>query len=101
MHNWYSTALYCLEMANYMRNSDLMHVQAIGILQMCSNAVGDIVFRNRMMAIGIQISNDLGLPFRADAKHSLVKSELSRRLWWVFVICEWSVYILIYTYLVV
>lgn len=67
----------------------MMHVQAISILQMCSNAVGDIVFRNRMLAIGLQIANDLGLPFSANGERSLVQAEMSRRLWWVFVICEW------------
>ena len=67
-----------------------MHVQAIGILQMCCNAVGDIVFRNRLMAIGIQIANDLEMPLKAGTEHSLIDSEVSKRLWWVFVIGEWS-----------
>ncbi|KAG4432989.1 hypothetical protein IFR05_011533 [Cadophora sp. M221] len=89
MHNWYSASLYCLEVANYTRSSEFMHVQAIGILQMCCNAVGDIVFRNRMMAIGLGIANDLGLPYKVGAEHSLVDAEVSRRLWWVFVIGEW------------
>lgn len=90
LHTWYSASLYCLEVAKYTRNSDFMHVQAIGILQMCCNAVGDIVFRNRLMAIGIQIANDLELPFKAGTEHSLIDSEVSKRLWWVFVIGEWS-----------
>jgi hypothetical protein len=89
IRNWYSASLFCLEEANYLRENDLMHVQAIAILQMCSNAVGDIVFRNRMLAMGIQISNDVGIPFAADFHHSLLQAEYSRRLWWVFVICEW------------
>jgi hypothetical protein len=91
MHNWYSSSLFCLEAANYTRSTSLMHVKAIAILQMCSNAVGDIIFRNRMMALGVQIANDLGLPFKAGDGHTLLEAEYSRRLWWVFVICEWLV----------
>jgi hypothetical protein len=68
-----------------------MHVEAIGILQMCSNAVGEILYRNRVMMMGVQIANDLGIPFQAGSKHSLIQSEMSRLLWWVFVICKWSV----------
>jgi len=90
LHTWYSASLYCLEVAKYTRSSDFMHVQAIGILQMCCNAVGDIVFRNRLMAIGIQIANDLEMPLKAGTEHSLIDSEVSKRLWWVFVIGEWS-----------
>ncbi len=81
MRNWYSAALFCLEIANYMRDCDLMHVQAIGLLQMCSNAVGDIIYRNRIMTIGVQIANDLGIPFQAGSEHSLIQSEISWRLW--------------------
>lgn len=66
-----------------------MNVQAIGILQMCCNAVGDGRFRRRLLTIGIQTANDLGMPFQLDTCPSLVQREVSRRLWWVFVICEW------------
>ncbi|KAH7391561.1 hypothetical protein BKA64DRAFT_108482 [Cadophora sp. MPI-SDFR-AT-0126] len=89
LHTWYSASLYCLEVAKYTRCSDFMHVQAIGILQMCCNAVGDIVFRNRLMAIGIQIANDLEMPYKAGPEHSIIDAEVSKRLWWVFVIGEW------------
>jgi hypothetical protein len=91
MRMWYSASVFCLERAGFMRNSSLMTVQAIGILQMSANAVGDHIFRTRMMAVGIQIANDLGMPFQTADGHSVVQAEYSRRLWWVFVICEWYV----------
>ncbi|EXJ79537.1 hypothetical protein A1O3_07816 [Capronia epimyces CBS 606.96] len=93
MCNWYSASLFCLDLANYMRDSNMMHVQAIGILQMCCHAAGDIVFRPRLLAIGIRIANNLGMPFArtgtGTGTRSLIESEVARRLWWVFVINEW------------
>lgn len=91
MREWYSAALFCLDVADYRGSTEFMHVQAIGILQMCSNAIGDTVRCHRLMSTAVRIANDLGMPFQQRAGVPSVQTELSRRLWWVFIICEWYV----------
>ena len=73
-----------------MRNYDLRTVQAIAILQMSCSAVGDFRFRPQLIALGISIAKHLGLPFDSEAgERSLLDCEISRRLWWTLVICDW------------
>lgn len=89
MHNWYHAALFCLDRADYLRTPDIRSVQAIAILQLCCGAAGDGRLRRRLIAVGISLSNDLGLPFGPDSGHSIVHRELSRQWWWMFVASEW------------
>ncbi|KAH8646311.1 hypothetical protein BX600DRAFT_444112 [Xylariales sp. PMI_506] len=89
VHIWYSASIFCLEKADYMRNNNYMAMQAIAVLQMSSNYLGDHIFRNRLMTVGIQIGKDLGLPYPSSGKYSPIEIEYSCRLWWVFIICEW------------
>ncbi|KIX03981.1 uncharacterized protein Z518_07534 [Rhinocladiella mackenziei CBS 650.93] len=89
LRNWYASSLYCLEQSNYLRTHDYQFVQALGILQMCCWAVGDFQFRSFLISHAIRIGNGLGLPFQQDGKRTVLECELSRRLWWTFIICEW------------
>lgn len=73
-----------------MRNYDLRTVQAIAILQMSCSAVGDFRFRPHLVALGISIAKNLGLPFDPETGDKpLIDCEISRRLWWTLVICDW------------
>lgn len=87
--NWYGASLFCLQKADYLRDFNFGNVQAMAILQVSCSAVGDFRFRSSLLSISIRIAGHLGLPFKPDEDHTLLQCEMSRRLWWTLVICEW------------
>ena len=72
-----------------MRRHNFMNVQTLAILQMCCYAVGDFSYRRILIGTAIRLCNELGIPFKPDEGRNPVECEISRRLWWTFIICEW------------
>lgn len=73
-----------------MRNPDFKTVQAIAILLGLAKNVGDFDLQPVLQAAGIRIGQILGMdqepPMVSDDP---VMQEISRRVWWTLVICEW------------
>jgi hypothetical protein len=91
LRNWYGSALFCLDRSNYLRTYDYQAVQALGVLQMCCSAVGDFKYRSFLLSHAIRMGNGIGLPFQPDGKRTILEREVSRRMWWTFIICDWQV----------
>ncbi|KAF8864876.1 hypothetical protein BDZ45DRAFT_684851 [Acephala macrosclerotiorum] len=88
--NWYDASLFHLYRADFLRNLNFKSVQAIAILGIVFNNVGDSTLHTSLWACGIRIARSLSLDF--DHRHpeeSLVQREVRRRLWWTFALCEW------------
>ena len=85
---WYSSALYCLEAADFMRREDIRTVQTVAILGICFNNFGDFNLNSMMLCCAIRIGQKLGMHRDNPAVPGL-KQECCRRLWWTLMICEW------------
>ncbi|KAG2165349.1 hypothetical protein VTO58DRAFT_101752 [Aureobasidium pullulans] len=90
IRNWYDAALFCLEMAEFMRRPHARTVQAIAILGICFHNLGDHDLRQMMWACAIRIALKIGLNRPENMKAPLpFPSEHCLRLWWTIVICDW------------
>ncbi|KAJ5680405.1 transcriptional regulator family: Fungal Specific TF [Penicillium majusculum] len=90
VQNWYSTALFFLSEADFMRNPDFKTVQAIAIIIGLAKNVGDFNLQPVLQVTGKRIGQILGM----DQEPPMVSSdpvmqEISRRVWWTLIICEW------------
>ncbi|TVY52882.1 putative transcription factor lepB, partial [Lachnellula cervina] len=88
--NWYDSALYFLQRADFLRRWDVRTVQATAILGIVSINVGDSKMQSVLWACAIRIAQFLNMGNdRAHQNESLLLTETRRRLWWTLVICEW------------
>ncbi|KAJ5801385.1 transcriptional regulator family: Fungal Specific TF, partial [Penicillium psychrosexuale] len=90
VQNWYGAALFFLNEAEFLRNPNFKTVQSIAILLGLAKNVGDFDLQPVLHATGIKIGQILGIdqepPMISDDP---VMQEISRRVWWTLVICEW------------
>lgn len=90
LKNWYEAALYYLDEADFMQNSDIRVVQAITILGIVATNIGDTVRHSHLWAVAIRMAQALGLGIDDEHKNeTLLQREVRRRLWWTLIIGEW------------
>lgn len=90
LRNWYESALLFLDRADYMKKPDVRTPQAIAILHIVFNNVGDVHRHQSMWTVAIRQAQQLGLSSDEDnADESYCEQQIRRRLWWTLVICEW------------
>lgn len=90
LRNWYESALLFLDRADYMKKPDVRTTQAIAILHIVFNNVGDVHRHQSMWTVAIRQAQQLGLGVDGDnADESYCDQQIRRRLWWTLAICEW------------
>jgi hypothetical protein len=88
--NWYDSALYFLHKGDFLRNADIRTVQAIAILGIVFNNVGDSKLHNTLWACAIRIAQSLKMDDdRAHQDEPLHLTQMRCRLWWTLILCEW------------
>ena len=87
--NWFDAAIFCLHRADFMRVSSVCTVQAIAILGMCFNILGEADFCQHMWSIAIRVAQRLDLDTPESRRVGGMTTEAQHRLWWTLVICEW------------
>jgi len=88
IRTWYSSSLYCLQIAQFMRSENVRVVQTIAILNICFNNFGDSNLASTMLSCALRIGQKLNM-HRDSASVPGLKQECCRRLWWTLLICEW------------
>ena len=89
LQKWYSSAIYCLNSADFMRRHDIRTVQAIAILAICFNNFGDSGLFMTMWPCAIRIAQKLEIDKNTKPIIGGLKQSCYSRLWWTLVICEW------------
>ncbi|KAL4968325.1 fungal specific transcription factor domain-containing protein [Aspergillus stella-maris] len=90
VRNWYDTAYFFLNEADFLRNYNLKTVQAIAILLGLGKSVGDFDSQPLLQSTGIRIGQIIGMNREPPlVSESRIVQEISRRTWWTLVICEW------------
>ncbi|KAL4948582.1 hypothetical protein BDW69DRAFT_189148 [Aspergillus filifer] len=90
VRNWYDTAYFFLNEADFLRNYNLKTVQAIAILLGLGKSVGDFDSQPLLQSTGIRIGQIIGMDREpSPVSNNPVVQEIGRRTWWTLVICEW------------
>uniref|UniRef100_L2FYI6 C6 zinc finger domain-containing protein n=2 Tax=Colletotrichum fructicola (strain Nara gc5) TaxID=1213859 RepID=L2FYI6_COLFN len=90
LRNWYDSALLFLDRADYTKRQDVRTPQAIAILHIVFNNVGDVHRHQNMWAVAIRQAQQLGLGSdESNPDESFCEQQIRRRLWWTLAICEW------------
>lgn len=90
LENWYDSALFFLDQAEYLRQHDMRTVQTIAILLGLYKNMGDFSLHSTHLASALRIAQTLHLD--RDSYHtssSHIDTQVRRRVWWTLVICEW------------
>ncbi|KAK2615872.1 hypothetical protein N8I77_002596 [Diaporthe amygdali] len=90
LRNWYESALLFLDRADYMKKPDVRTPQAIAILHIVFNNVGDVHRHQNLWTVAIRQAQQLGLgEDEGNTDESYCEQQIRRRLWWTLTICEW------------
>lgn len=93
IHNWYDASIFFLHEADFLRIHDIRSVQAIAILLGLAKNVGDFNLQPVLQATGLRIGHCLGIDRVAPTSSAVaadpILQEVSHRMWWTLVICEW------------
>ncbi|KKY21923.1 putative c6 zinc finger domain-containing protein [Phaeomoniella chlamydospora] len=90
IQNWYDAALFFLHQGDFLRKHDMRSVQVIAILLGLFKNVGDFGLQPTLMAAGIRIAQCLGMDKEPPTVSTdPIDQEVSRRIWWTLIICEW------------
>ena len=88
--HWYDASLFYLYKGEFLRNHNLRSVQAIAILGIVFNNVGDSDLHYSLWGSAIRIAQALKMGFdRENHDEDPVQQQVRRRLWWTLVLCEW------------
>lgn len=88
--HWYDASLFYLYKGDFLRNHNLRSVQAIAILGIVFNNVGDSALHYSLWGAGIRIAQALKMGLdRENTDEDSVQQQIRRRLWWTIVLCEW------------
>lgn len=92
MQQWYGAAMFYLYKMDFIRVPQIRAVQAISILGDVSVTVGEPKCLANLWPVAIRSAQSLGIhDEKTLSKQSQMKAEISRRLWWNLVICDWLV----------
>ncbi|CAD0113757.1 unnamed protein product, partial [Aureobasidium uvarum] len=90
VRNWYDASIFFLYKADFIRRHDMRSLQAIAILLALVKQMRDFDLETSFLAIGLRTAQRLGMDKEPPAvSEDPVQQELSRRVWWTLVICEW------------
>ncbi|PCH08937.1 Hypothetical protein PENO1_004240 [Penicillium occitanis (nom. inval.)] len=91
IHNWYDATIFFMHEADFLRIHDIRAVQATAILLGLAKNVGDFNLQPVLQATGLRIGHCLGIDRAAPTSFSAdpILQEVSHRVWWTMVICEW------------
>ncbi|KAH0347850.1 hypothetical protein KCU83_g6482, partial [Aureobasidium melanogenum] len=90
VRNWYDASVFFLDRAEFVRRHDMRSLQAIAILLALVKQIGDFDLEISFLSVGIRIAQSLGMDKEPPAvSEDPIQQELSRRVWWTLVICEW------------
>ncbi|KAL5319387.1 hypothetical protein ACEPPN_012438 [Leptodophora sp. 'Broadleaf-Isolate-01'] len=88
--HWYDASLFYLHRSDFLRNHHLRSVQAIAILGIVFNNVGDSDLHYSLWGAAIRIAQGLKMGLdRENADEDPIQQQIRRRLWWTIVLCEW------------
>lgn len=94
LRKWFDTAIFYLYKADFLRKHDFRTVQAIAILGIVFNNVGEFNLHLTLWSSAVRIAQALKMDKEAVlAVKTPIERELSRRVWWTLVICEWFVWL--------
>lgn len=92
MRHWYDAAIFFLYKMDFVRVPHIYAVQAIDILGDVFVTVGEPQCFLTLWPVAIRIAQILGIHDEKNlAEKSHLDAEMSRRLWWNLIICDWSV----------
>lgn len=90
LKNWYDSALYFLDVADFLGRSDVAMVRVAAILEVVAINVGDSTRQEKLWVCAIRTAQYLNLGWdQLNQGESIVEQEMRRRLWWELVICDW------------
>ncbi|KAH0383403.1 hypothetical protein KCU92_g5365, partial [Aureobasidium melanogenum] len=90
LRNWYDASVFFLDRAEFVRRHDMRSLQAIAILLALVKQMGDFDLEISFLSVGIRIAQSLGMNKEPPAvSENPIQQELSRRVWWTLIICEW------------
>ena len=90
LRNWYDSAVFFLDRADFMQNLDIRTPQAVTILGIVSNNVGDVHRHQSLWAVAIRQAQQLNLGSDVhNENETLLEQQTRRRLWWTLVLCDW------------
>lgn len=90
LRNWYDSALYFLDKADFMQRSTIAVPRAIAILGIVATNIGDTHRHSNLWACAIRVAKELNLGSDQENRNeTMVQRESRRRLWWTLVLCEW------------
>ena len=83
---WYDAAIFSLYQADFMRIPHIHTVQAIAILGICFNNLGDVEVGQHLWSSALRIARKIGLHTHySDVAASCLSAEGQHRLWWTLV----------------
>ena len=90
LRHWYNAAMFYLYKIDFVRVPNIRAVQAIDILGDVFVTVGEPQCFSTLWPVAIRIAQSLGIhDEKRLAGKSHLDAEMSRRLWWNLVICDW------------
>jgi hypothetical protein len=88
--NWYDASIFFLNRAEFLRRHDMRSLQAIAILLGLIKNMGDFDLQSSLLSVGMCIAQHLGMDKEPPSvSENPIEQELSRRIWWTLVICDW------------
>jgi Fungal specific transcription factor domain/Fungal Zn(2)-Cys(6) binuclear cluster domain len=90
LRNWYDSALYLLDAADFLQRCDVAVIRATSIVGLVAINLGDSVRHENLRACALRVGQRLNLGRdHLNLGETLLQQEERRRLWWEIVICEW------------
>lgn len=90
LRNWYDSALFFLDAADFLQRCDVAVIRATAIVGLVAINLGDSVRHENLRACALRVGQQLNLGWdHLNLDETLLQQEERRRLWWEIIICEW------------